>query len=124
MSEDPRRHLGASGEQLAADHLVRRGYQIVERNFRTRWGELDIVASNGRVLIFCEVKTKRAGSRLADPLEAVHHGKRAQVRKMAGRWLIERRDRPRVDDLRFDVIGITLDGAGQLLRLDHIEGAF
>jgi putative endonuclease len=109
---------------MAAEHLVRRGFEIVERNYRTRWGELDIVAFDGRTLAFCEVKTRRAGPAGANPLDAVRGLKRAQVRRMAGRWLIERTDRPRADTLRFDAIGVTVDGAGRLLRLEHLEGAF
>ncbi|HTP23717.1 MAG TPA: YraN family protein [Solirubrobacteraceae bacterium] len=124
MTSDPRRRLGALGEQLAAEHLVRRGFEIVERNYRTRWGELDIIAFDGRTLAFCEVKTRRAGPPGANPLDAVRSLKRAQVRKMAGRWLIERTDRPRADMLRFDAIGVTVDGAGRLLGLEHLEGAF
>ncbi|HET9719307.1 MAG TPA: YraN family protein [Solirubrobacteraceae bacterium] len=121
---DLRRDTGARGEQLAAQHLLRRGLDIIERNFRTRWGELDIVAFDGRTLVFCEVKCRRAVSRETDPLESVRPAKRAQVRRMAARWLVERRDRPRAEELRFDVIGVTLDAHGRLVRLDHIEGAF
>ena len=121
---DPRPRLGRLGEQLAAEHLVRRGFQIVERNYRTRWGELDIVAFDGRVLAFCEVKTRRAGPCGTNPLDGVHAFKRSQVRKMAGRWLIERTDRPYADTVRFDAIGVTLDNAGRLLSLEHLEGAF
>jgi putative endonuclease len=124
MSTDPRPELGRLGEQLAADHLSRRGFQIVERNFRTRWGELDIVAFDGRTLAFCEVKTRRASGRDPRPLDAVREGKRSRVRKMAGCWLIERRDRPYADTLRFDAIGVTVDAAGRLLSLEHLEGAF
>ena len=121
---DPRPQLGRLGEQLAAEHLVRRGFQIVERNYRTRWGELDIIAFDGRTLAFCEVKTRRARPAGASPLEAVRATKRSQVRKMAGRWLIDRTERPRADTLRFDAIGVTIDGAGRLLSLEHVEGAF
>jgi len=121
---DPRSHIGQVGEQLAAEHLVRRGFQIVERNYRTRWGELDIVAFDGQVLAFCEVKTRRASPSGGSPLDAVRTPKRTQVRKMAGRWLIERTDRPHADTLRFDAIGVTLDRSGRLLRLEHVEGAF
>jgi putative endonuclease len=122
---DPRPGLGRLGEQIASDHLIRRGFQIVERNYRTRWGELDIIAFDGRTLAFCEVKTRRssAGGGV-NPLEAVRSLKRAQVRKMAGRWLIERTDHPRADTLRFDAIGVTVDRAGQLVSLEHLEGAF
>ena len=123
MARDHRRETGITGEDLAAGHLVRRGFQIVERNYRTRWGELDIVACDGRTLVFCEVKCRR-GCAGGNPLEAIRAGKRAQVRKMAARWLIERRERPHVEELRFDAIGICLDAGGRLVRLDHLEGAF
>jgi putative endonuclease len=124
VTSDPRPRLGALGEQLASEHLVRRGFEIVERNYRTRWGELDIIAFDGRTLAFCEVKTRRASPAGGNPLEAVRASKRSQVRKMAGRWLIERTDRPRADMLRFDAIGVTVDGTGRLLSLEHLEGAF
>jgi putative endonuclease len=124
MSEDRRRQLGAAGEQLAADHLTRRGFRIVERNFRTRWGELDIIATDDRTIVFCEVKSRIASRAGRDPLESVHHQKRLKVRRMAGQWLRDRPDHPRASDLRFDAIGVTLAPDGRLLRLDHLEGAF
>jgi putative endonuclease len=123
MPDDRRRRLGNSGEQLAAEHLCRRGFQILDRNYRTRWGELDIVASDGRQIVFCEVKCRVANRAGRDPLESVHPAKQAQVRRMAGRWLVER-PHPRVSELRFDAIGVTLSPDGKLLRLDHLEGAF
>jgi putative endonuclease len=126
VNQDPRGNIGRAGERLAAEHLERRGFAILERNFRTRWGELDLIACDGRVIVFCEVKTRRvgAGQGACDPLEAVGPAKRLQVRRMAGRWLVERRDRPRVGSLRFDAIGVTLDRGGRLTRLDHVEDAF
>ena len=124
VSADPRPELGRLGEQLAAEHLIRRGLQIVERNYRTRWGELDIVAYDGRALIFCEVKTRRLSAPGRNPLESVHTRKRSKVRRMAGRWLVERTDRPYADNVRFDAIGVTFDGAGRLVALEHLEGAF
>jgi putative endonuclease len=124
MGNDVRHQLGAVGEQLAAEHLERLGYQVVDRNYRTRWGELDIVAFDGRTLAFCEVKTRRIGGRAGGALEAVGPAKRSQVRKLAGRWLVERRDRPYADVLRFDAIGVSFDAAGRLVALEHVEGAF
>src|SRR4030081_3605139 len=112
---DVRHDLGRRGEQLAAEHLVRLGFEIVERNYRTRWGELDIVAFDGRTLAFCEVKTRRLTAAGRSPFEAVRTRKRARVRKMAGSWLIERTDRPYADNVRFDAIGVTFDLAGRLL---------
>ncbi len=124
MPHDQRPELGRLGEQLATEHLIRRGFQIVERNYRTRWGELDIVAFDGRTLAFCEVKTRRLRAPGRSPLESVHPRKRSKVRKMAGSWLVERTNRPYADNLRFDAIGVTFDPAGRLVSLEHLEGAF
>jgi putative endonuclease len=125
MSGDTRKRLGAEGEELAAQHLRRRGFAIVERNYRTRSGELDIVAFDGRVLAFVEVKTRRAGGGCGVALEAVSSSKQAQVRRMGASWLRDRgRDRPFAAVVRFDAIGVTVDDRGRLLSLDHLEGAF
>jgi putative endonuclease len=124
MSADPRHDLGLVGEELAAEHLGRRGFRILERNYRTRWGELDIVAFDGQVLAFCEVKTRRSGGSAGSALEALGPRKQAQVRRMAGRWLTERRQRPYANVIRFDAIGVTFDASGRLLALEHLEGAF
>ncbi len=122
--QDARRRIGAIGEQFAADHLARRGLTILERNFRTREGEIDIVAADAQTLVFCEVKTRVGLHRDRDPLESVHWRKQAQVRRLARRWLAARPQHPHVRDLRFDAIGVTVDAAGRLLRLDHLEAAF
>ncbi len=103
---------------------MRRGFRIVERNYRTRWGELDLVAFDGTVLAFCEVKTRRLEPGREGIFDALHERKRARVRKMAGQWLCERQERPHADVLRFDAIGVTFDPAGRLLGLEHLEGAF
>jgi putative endonuclease len=124
---DPRRALGALGERLAAEHMERAGYRIVERNYRTRYGELDIVAAGDRCLVFCEVKTRITGRAGADPFDAIGNGKRSQVRQMAAQWLAERRaqlDEPAQPLLRFDAIGVRISPAGRLLSLDHLEDAF
>lgn len=122
--------VGRLGEDLAAEHLVRRGFAILQRNYRTRWGEIDIVAFDGRTLVFCEVKSRRSGrsgdrsAAAVAPFESLHPRKRAQVRKMATSWMNERFARPFAADLRFDAIGVTLDRRGALVRLEHLEGAF
>ena len=122
MSGDLRHRLGARGEQLAAEHLERRGLTVIERNYRTRFGELDLVAYDGVRLVFCEVKTRRAGR--GAPWDALGDAKQARVRAMARRWLDEKTDRPHAPELRFDAIGVTIDARGQLVRLDHEEAAF
>lgn len=126
MSSDPRRDRGALGERIAADHLERRGYRIVERNFRTRHGELDLIAADDRALVFCEVKTRVAGGRSgpAGALEAIGPNKRKQVRALATQWLAHTHDRPHRPNVRFDAIGVTLSAGGELLVLEHLEEAF
>jgi putative endonuclease len=123
MSNDLRHRLGEAGEQLAAEHMTRLGFEIVERNYRTRWGELDIVAFDGGTLAFCEVKTRRAGGSAGGPFDAVGPAKQGRVRKMGASWLIERKDRPYAEVVRFDAIGVTFDAAGRLVSLEHLEGA-
>lgn len=120
MRSDVRRELGRLGEQLAAEHFVGLGFTILERNYRTRSGELDLVAFDGRTLAFCEVKTRVAGQ----PFEALHSRKRARVRRLAMRWLAERRDRPYAETIRFDALGVTFDPGGSLVAVEHLEGAF
>jgi putative endonuclease len=124
VSSDVRHRLGQRGEQVAADHLARRGFEIVERNYRTRWGELDIVAYDGHVLAFCEVKTRRMSGDQRNPLESVRALKRSRIRKLAGSWLIDRKQRPYADVLRFDAIAVTFDLSGKLASIEHLEGAF
>jgi putative endonuclease len=121
---DRRRALGLAGEEIAAAHLSRLGYTVIDRNHRTRWGEIDIIAHALGTLVFVEVKTRRASGRAGSPFDAVDARKQAQVRRTAAAWLAQVTDRPRADDLRFDVIGVTVDGSGRLLELDHREGVF
>jgi len=126
-SADPRRGLGALGEQLAAQHLVRAGYSIVERNWRCRLGELDIVAADPAALVFCEVKTRVVGGRTGPvgPLDAIGPTKRRRLRLLAREWLRARTcDPPRRPALRFDAIGVTVSRGGELVALDHVENAF
>jgi putative endonuclease len=124
MPTDPRHHLGRLGERLAAEHLERRGYEIVARNHRTRFGELDLVVCDRRTLVFCEVKTRRAQGGAGTSIEAVPSSKQRQVRRMAAAFLLEAGRRPHRDELRFDVVAVTIDARGRLAGLDHLEGAF
>jgi putative endonuclease len=124
MPTDRTKELGRRGEELAAQHFSRLGYRVLARNHRTRWGELDLVLADaeGTVIVFCEVKTRRLGSGAV--FDNLHESKRRQVRTMAAAWLNSVRDRPRFADLRFDAVGVTVDGRGELVRLDHCEAAF
>jgi putative endonuclease len=122
--EDLRRQLGRTGEDLALAHLERRGFELVVRNHRTRWGEIDLVVHDGKALVFVEVKTRRASSSGRGPWEALHERKRTQVRRMAAAFLAEVQERPRAIELRFDAVGVVIDAHGRLVRLDHLEAAF
>jgi len=116
--------FGRTGEDLAAAHFERLGLRVLARNYRTRWGELDLVLTDEaeRMIVFCEVKTRRLGS--GEPWDNLHDDKRRRVRKMAAAWLTEVDDRPRAAELRFDAVGVTVDARGVLVRLDHLEAAF
>lgn len=126
-----RRALGTIGEDLAVGHLRRLGFVVVARNVRTRHGEIDLIAFDGRVLVFAEVKTRRASNRRRglcpedQPLAWLKFSQRARLRKLACAWLYENTyARPRAHTIRFDAVGVIVDGADRLLRLDHIEGAW
>jgi putative endonuclease len=122
MSTDLRHRLGRAGENVALRHLERCGYELVARNHRTRFGEIDLIVTDGRTLVFCEVKTRRAGG--GSPWDALREPKQRQVRQMAIAYLNEVAGRPPAGDLRFDAIGVVFDARGRLARLDHIEAAF
>ena len=111
--------LGRRGEDAAVDHLERAGLVVLERNWRCRAGEIDIVASEGRDLVVCEVKT-RTGVRYGLPVEAVTPVKLERLRGLALAWLADRRPRG-VDRIRVDVIGVLVPPVGQLV-IDHIRG--
>ncbi len=108
---------------------MRLGCRVLDRNFRTQLGELDIVAVTPRALVFCVVKTRIRGGTggPALPLDAVGRAKRRRIRLMAREWLRRRRggaDRPWRNELRFDAIGVELAADGRLLALEHVENAF
>jgi putative endonuclease len=117
---------GARAEELVARRLVAAGWEIVERNARTRYGELDIVARDGRTLVFIEVKAGRQGSAFGPerPILAIDRRKQQQVRRLASAWMAARRDLPPYAEIRFDAIGVTLDRTGRVTDVEHIQGAF
>lgn len=121
MSTDQRHRLGEIGEDLAARHFERLGFEVLARRHRTRYGELDLVVRDGGLLVFAEVKTRRAGS--GRPFESLHERKQRQVRSMAAAWL-KQADRPYFESLRFDAVGVVLRPDGALVELEHLEGAF
>ena len=123
MVTDLRHHLGRVGEQLALAHLQRLGFRTLARNHRTRFGEIDLIVCDDERIVFVEVKTRRVGA-VAGSVESVSPRKQQQVRRIAAAWLVQTTDRPRARELRFDVVGVTVDRDSKLVRLDHVEGAF
>jgi len=121
-----RQQLGSAAEDLVAARLAEASWEIVERNARTRHGELDLVALDGRTLVFVEVKAGRAGSAYGPerPILSIDFRKQRRVRRLATAWMSERRDLPRYDEIRFDAIGVTYDHVGRVVDYEHIPGAF
>jgi putative endonuclease len=110
---------GAWGEEVALRYLTQRGYELVERNYRTRYGELDLILRHEQILVFVEVKLRR-GLGFGDPLEAVTPRKQAAIRALAERYLSDKD--PDYDAVRFDVVGILL--GDRTPRIVHVEDAF
>jgi putative endonuclease len=115
-----RRDLGAFGERLAAAHLEAKGYRIRERNFRTREGEVDIIAEHASTLVFVEVRTRR-GDAMGSPAESVTAAKATHILAAAQAYVQARDDCPA--DQRIDVIAVSLAPDGRVLALEHIQGA-
>ncbi len=116
----PKDALGAHGEDLAVAHLIAAGLIVLDRNWRCSFGELDIVAREGAVLVFGEVKTRRSTA-FGDPAEAVDWRKARKLRQLAGQWLTDHDQHAR--EVRFDVIAV-LAGGGSPPSVRHLRAAF
>lgn len=132
--------IGRLGEDRAAAHLRGLGFEVLERNVRSADGEIDLIALGADTIVFVEVKTttvgrgvrggrderdERDGSAAVTPLERLGPRQRARLRRLALAWLRETAGtRPHASGVRFDAIGVLLDGRGELLRLEHLEGAW
>lgn len=127
---DPRKQLGAAGETMAIRALQDAGLMIVERNWRCKEGEIDIVAQEmapdyvrggqlSRWLVLVEVRTRR-GLAFGTALESITPRKAAKMRQVAHRYVQEQ---GWAGPWRIDVIGIQMDGQGRLLAIDHIRHA-
>jgi putative endonuclease len=116
---DGRGEIGRRGEAVAEEFLRALRYTIVARNYRCRAGEIDLVALDGPVVVFVEVRSRR-GTRTGTPLESVDGRKRAQVARVAEQFVAARRWYDR--DARFDVIGVRFDTDPP--AVEHVRGAF
>ncbi|MFQ5343243.1 MAG: YraN family protein [Anaerolineae bacterium] len=120
MSQDPRKSLGARGEQLAAQHLEAQGFTILDRNWRCAAGELDIIAWEGETLAFVEVRTRR-GSAGPTPEQSITPAKQAKLIQLAQTYLQEHH----LTDAqwRIDFVAVEMDGRGVLRRVELIRNA-
>ena len=110
--------LGRYGEEIAARHLITDGFVVLERNWRCELGELDIIAREGRVLVVCEVKTRRSTSH-GSPFEAVTERKLHRVERLGLRWMAERGVRP--STMRVDVVSVLRPASGPTV-IEHVRG--
>ena len=109
---------GKLGENIACNYLKNKGYQILARNFRTRWGELDIIATYKNKLIFIEVKTRKSAD-FGSPFEAVTSGKLHRLQRAALFFNSVHPELPQT--LQIDVIGVILNQQNQITNIEHRE---
>jgi putative endonuclease len=128
---DHRRALGRYGEKLAVEHLLARGFSLLTRNYRTRRGEIDLIAFDGVTLIFVQVKTQMmetsgsgSGTQVwKSPLEWLSASQMARYRQVAQAWLDDPRHvTPAAQSMRFDAIGVLVNGKGTVADVRHVEG--
>ncbi|MFH5229670.1 YraN family protein [Antrihabitans spumae] len=112
--------LGAQGEDLAAEFLTAAGMTIVDRNWRTRYGEIDLIVRSDDVLVFVEVKT-RTGRRMGVPAEAVTLTKQRRIRRLAAVWLAEQSGP--WTPVRFDVVSVLIESGAEPV-IEHLEAVF
>ena len=117
--KDPRRQLGDAGEDLAAAALKQQGYKILERNYVTPLGEVDLIARQGKMYVFIEVKTRK-NERFGAPQEAVNRSKQHKLRRLADYYVKQKRLGEVA--MRFDVVGIVMGEDGP--RVEIIKDAF
>jgi putative endonuclease len=119
MAQTHNQALGALGEQLALEHYERLGFRLLERNHRTRMGEIDLIVQDRQTIVFVEVKSRRSGG--FDPLLALTAAKRRRMRALAAAWLAEHPMRPRAAALRIDAVAVVVDTSGRLVALEQVE---
>ncbi|WP_054958651.1 YraN family protein [Paenibacillus dakarensis] len=117
-----RRQKGAAAEEAAAQHLIQNGYRILDRNWRCRTGELDIVAEKDSVLVIVEVRSRSGSSNFGTPSESVDRRKMQQVRSTAEHYLHVKKQYGR--PIRFDVIAVMLNAELTTASIEHIPNAF
>ncbi|MCF6475698.1 YraN family protein [Nonomuraea sp. MG754425] len=118
MATESRLELGKRGEQAAVTYLETQGMKVIDRNWRCRYGEIDVIAEEGPILVVVEVKT-RSGRSHGTALESVSPAKLAKLRMLAGQWLSAQSRT--FDAIRVDVIALECFAGDFALR--HVRGA-
>jgi len=111
---------GKFGEDKAVEYLESKGYKIIERNYKCRFGEIDVIARDGNEFVFVEVRTFCNGN-LVEPVESVFRDKRKRLLYMVERYINERDIE---GECRIDLVGINLERDGEVKKIKHIEDAF
>ncbi len=120
--KDQRKLTGRQGEELAAAHLLQHDYVIIERNWRCRSGELDLIAKKEGLLIIIEVRSRKSLHQFGHPIESVETRKQMQVRRTAEVFIMMSNQSN--SEVRFDVITVLLNKDGSLQEIKHIQNAF
>ncbi|MCO5315378.1 MAG: YraN family protein [Solirubrobacterales bacterium] len=117
---------GRLAEDICAERIRSRGWQILGRNWRIRAGELDLIARDRGTVVVIEVKGTHSGIRTgpSSPVLAVGPEKQRRIRRLTSAWLAGPGRRVRFRDVRFDVVGVEFDRTGGITSYDHIENAF
>lgn len=110
--------VGSLGERIAAEYLIRKGYRILERGYRPRHGEIDIIARDGKTTVFVEVKT-RTNARYGTPEDAVHAGKIQRLLRAVKQYAVARA----IDDYRIDVVSLELNESDRRAAVRHYRNA-
>lgn len=116
-----RRAVGRRGEEVAAAYLERSGLVILDKNYRCRLGEIDIIARDGQALVFVEVRAK-SGTAFGTAQESIGAGKQHKLRQLA--WSYLKKNGFTGRPCRFDVVAVQFDERGELKSIEHIENAF
>jgi putative endonuclease len=115
------KQIGKLGEDIASKHILNNGYTLLERNFRSKNGEIDIIAKDGKFLVFIEVKTRK-GIKFGYPREAVDWFKQNKIKSIAGLYLAKKKLWD--SNIRFDVVEILLGEFDEVMSVSLIKNAF
>lgn len=113
--------IGDYGEVIAAEYLKNNGYNILDRNFRNRFGEIDIICSTNDILVFCEIKSRYTNS-YGSPMESVTYLKQKQIIKLSSLYILSNKHFN--CNIRYDVIEVILNNSNNSFKLNHLKDAF